>query len=244
MLGRPRLHLRSTDSTNERAKALAGQGAPHGTLVTTGEQTDGRGRQGRRWTAPPGSSLLMSLLLRQPPPLLSLLAAVTVCDVVGGEVRVKWPNDIVLEREGRLVKLAGILVEGRPQEDWAVLGIGVNVAVRVAELPAELHERAASLERGPETIEPLLEELLAALQSRLADPVESVLGAWRARDALRGREVRWADGVGRAEGIDAAGHLLVSGADGSLTATLRAGEVHLVAEQSRLVHGGAERDKR
>ena len=61
-LGHPRLHLRSTDSTNERARALALAGAPHGTLVTAAEQTAGRGRQGRRWSAPAGSALLMSLL--------------------------------------------------------------------------------------------------------------------------------------------------------------------------------------
>ncbi|HTA37085.1 MAG TPA: hypothetical protein VK761_10245, partial [Solirubrobacteraceae bacterium] len=69
-LGRPRVHLRRTDSTNDRARKLALAGAPHGTLVTAAEQSAGRGRQGRRWSAPPGSALLMSLLLRDPPPLL------------------------------------------------------------------------------------------------------------------------------------------------------------------------------
>src|ERR1700689_3118919 len=138
-LGRPRMHLRRTDSTNERARELAGAGAPHGTLVTASEQTAGRGRQGRRWSAPAGSSLLMSLLLRSPPPLLPLAAAVAVCDVVGESARIKWPNDIVLPADrDALAKLAGILIEGRPQEGWAVLGIGINVAVRLDELPAEL----------------------------------------------------------------------------------------------------------
>src|SRR5271166_112315 len=128
-LGRPRVHLRSTDSTNERARLLAAAGAPHGTLVTASAQTAGRGRQGRRWTAPENSSLLMSLVLRAPPPLLPLIAAVAVCDVAGQDARIKWPNDIVLERDARLAKLAGILVEGRPQEGWAILGVGLNVAV-------------------------------------------------------------------------------------------------------------------
>ncbi|HTA04728.1 MAG TPA: hypothetical protein VK774_00055, partial [Solirubrobacteraceae bacterium] len=80
-LGRPRLHLRRTDSTNDRARELALAGAPHGTLVTAAEQTAGRGRQGRRWSAPAHSALLMSLLLREPPQLLPLIAAVAVCDV-------------------------------------------------------------------------------------------------------------------------------------------------------------------
>ena len=69
-LGHPRVHLRRTASTNDYARELALAGAPGGTLVTAAEQSAGRGRQGRRWTAPAGSSLLMSLLLRSPPALL------------------------------------------------------------------------------------------------------------------------------------------------------------------------------
>jgi BirA family biotin operon repressor/biotin-[acetyl-CoA-carboxylase] ligase len=227
-LGRPRLHLRRTDSTNERAGALALAGAPHGTLVTAAEQTAGRGRQGRRWSAPAGSALLMSLLLREPPPLLPLVGAVAVCDVVGDEARVKWPNDIVFARGGRLAKLAGILIEGRPQEGWAVLGIGVNVAVGVEELPVELRDSAASLGLSSEEIEPLLARLLAALQQRLGEPSAEVLEAWRTRDALRGREISWARGCGRADGIDGDGRLIVALAGGG-HATLDAGEVHLAA---------------
>ena len=225
-LGHPRLHLRSTDSTNERARTLALAGAPHGTLVTAAEQTAGRGRQGRRWSAPAGSALLMSLLLRWPPPLLPLIAAVAVCDVAGDETRVKWPNDVVFAHGGRLAKLAGILIEGRPQEGWAVLGIGVNVAVRMEELPAELRDTAASLGLSPEEVEPLLARLLAALQRRLGEPPGKVLDGWRARDALQGREISWAGGRGRADGVDGNGRLIVELAGGGHT-TLDAGEVHL-----------------
>src|SRR5580693_8726010 len=163
-LGRPRVQLRRTDSTNERARALALAGAPHGTLVCAAEQTAGRGRQGRDWVAPPGSALLCSLVLRDPPAQLPLIAAVAVCDAVGAYARVKWPNDVVVERAGdrsplpggasELAKLAGILVEGRPQERWAVLGIGGNVAVRIDELPLELRAGAASLELERELVDP------------------------------------------------------------------------------------------
>jgi BirA family biotin operon repressor/biotin-[acetyl-CoA-carboxylase] ligase len=236
VLGRPRLHLRRTDSTNERARALAIAGAPHGTLVSAAEQTAGRGRQGRSWTAPTGSALLCSLVVRDPPPLLSLIAGVAVCDAVGERARVKWPNDIVVEApihaqagDGSpppLAKLAGILVEGRPQEDWAVLGIGLNLAVRIEQLPAELRERAASLELPSSAIEPMMDRLIEALECRLAEPTDSVLAAWRARDALLNRDVSWAQGQGLAEGIDSAGHLIVGLADGTTT-TLDAGEVHL-----------------
>jgi BirA family biotin operon repressor/biotin-[acetyl-CoA-carboxylase] ligase len=82
-LGHPHVHHRVTDSTNERAKELAAAGAPHGTLVTADEQEAGRGRQGRVWTAPPGSAVLMSLLLRdldERHALLPLAAAVAACE--------------------------------------------------------------------------------------------------------------------------------------------------------------------
>src|SRR5947209_20628998 len=96
MLGRPRLHLRNTDSTNERARALAAAGAPHGTLVTAAEQAAGRGRQGRTWTAPAHRGLLASLVLRAWPPQLPLAAAVAVAEVAGGASAIKWPNDVLL----------------------------------------------------------------------------------------------------------------------------------------------------
>ncbi len=80
----PRLHLRSVDSTNTRARELAAAGAPHGTLVTAAEQTAGRGRQGRTWTAPAGRALLCSLVIREPPRLLPLAAGVAVAEVAGG----------------------------------------------------------------------------------------------------------------------------------------------------------------
>ncbi len=225
VLGSPRLHQRRVDSTNERARALALAGAPHGTLVSAAEQTAGRGRQGRSWVAPAGSALLCSLVVRDPPPLLSLIAGLAVCDVAGENALLKWPNDVVVGT--RLAKLAGILVEGRPQDSWAVLGIGLNVAVRIEQLPAELRVRAASMGLPADAIETTLGRLLSALSARLAEPVEGVLEAWRARDALYNREVSWEGGQGRARGIDERGRLLVALADDSLTA-LDAGEVHLV----------------
>ncbi len=226
VLGRPRVHLRQTGSTNDCARQLAISGAPHGTLVTASEQTAGRGRQGRHWTAPAGSSLLASLLLRSPPPLLPLIAAVAVCDIAGDDAQIKWPNDVVLVGENRLTKLAGILIEGRPQEGWAVLGIGLNVAVRLEELPAGLRAGAASMGQSEAEIEPALERLLEALERRLQEPAQATLEAWGARDALRGRVVTWAAGRGRAEGIDGGGRLIVALAAGGYE-TLDGGEVHL-----------------
>jgi BirA family biotin operon repressor/biotin-[acetyl-CoA-carboxylase] ligase len=221
-LGLPRLHLRTTTSTSERARALALAGAPHGTLVTAAEQTAGRGRQGRTWSAPAGHALLCSIVLRDPPTLLPLAAAVAVAEVCGDQARIKWPNDVHVG--GR--KVAGILAEGRPQEQWAVLGIGLNVAVRLADLPPELHATAGTIGLEPRDVERVLGRLLRALEDALALDEPAVLNAWRRRDALRGREIRWAGGSGRATGIDGAGRLVVELPGGGTTA-LEAGEVHL-----------------
>ena len=203
--GFPRVHYRRTDSTNTRARELAHRGAPHGTLVTAAEQSAGRGRQGRTWTAPPGRALLCSLVIREPPRLLPLAAGVAVAEVCGARALLKWPNDVWVD--GR--KVAGILVEGRPQEGWAVVGIGLNVAVRMEDFPAELHEIAGTLGLEPDAIEPTLERLLAALVRWMGASVQDMLAAVRARDALHGQLIRWADGEGLAAGIDDAGNLLV-----------------------------------
>ena len=246
-LGTPHLHLRATTSTNDRARELAVAGAPHGTLVTAGAQSAGRGRQGRAWTAPPGRALLMSLVLRVnrpaplpvfghgdgrlPPPgptgsaglaLLPLAAGVAVADACGPDARVKWPNDVQLG--GR--KVAGILTEGRPQEGWAVLGIGLNVALRADDLPAELRDRATGLGLTPEDVPRVLARVLAALDAALALPPTALLARWRERDALLGRRVAWAGGEGAAAGIDDEGRLRVA-LDAGGEIVLDAGEVHL-----------------
>ena len=221
-LGRPRLHLRATTSTNDRARELAQGGAPHGTLVTAAQQTAGRGRQGRTWSAPPGRALLVSVVVRDPPALLPLAAALAVAEVAGAGAQIKWPNDVLLD--GR--KVAGILAEGRPQDGWAVLGIGLNVALRIEDLPPELQDTAGTLGREPTDLEPTLELLLDALERALALDDAALLDGYRARHALRGREVAWAAGHGRAAGIDGTGRLVVELPEGGRTA-LSAGEVHL-----------------
>jgi BirA family biotin operon repressor/biotin-[acetyl-CoA-carboxylase] ligase len=217
-LGRPRLHLRETTSTNDRARALAIAGAPHGTLVTSGVQTAGRGRQGRAWVAPAGSALLLSLVLREHDALISLRAGLAVADLAGEAARVKWPNDVLVDER----KVAGILAEGRPQEGWAVLGIGVNVAVE----PGDLVAGAGTLGRSPDELDTSLAELLRALERRLAEPPEACLAALRERDALLGRHLTWASGSGTGDGINERGALRVR-LDGGGETLLDAGEVHL-----------------
>ncbi|MBS1678624.1 MAG: biotin--[acetyl-CoA-carboxylase] ligase [Actinobacteria bacterium] len=248
-LGSPHRHFRQVGSTNTVARELAAAGAPHGTIVTAGEQTAGRGRQGRTWTAPPDSALLYSAVLRPLEPrhsVLPLAVAVAVCETAealrpGIECKVKWPNDVHLD--GR--KLAGILIEARPQDGWAVLGVGLNLAIAAAEFPEELRARATSLWpptpgdpppavpyapyrriRNSRTSLAVAGELSARLEAWLGAEVEAVIAAWRARDTLRGREVSWEQGSGIADGVDERGYLLVRLADGDRIA-LGAGDVHL-----------------
>jgi BirA family transcriptional regulator, biotin operon repressor / biotin---[acetyl-CoA-carboxylase] ligase len=223
MIGKPRVHHRLTDSTNERARELAVAGAPHGTLVTADEQSAGRGRQGRAWTAPPQSAVLMSVVLRELTETLPLAAAVAVCEALPLKAQIKWPNDVWIE--GR--KVAGILIEGRPQEGWAVLGIGLNVSVE--EFPPPLDETATSLRLAGVDLDrdATLAAIIDSLSRWLPRPSEEILAAWRSRDALLGRTVRWSNGSneGVAAGIDASGALVVETVDGAVT--LDAGEVHL-----------------
>ncbi len=125
-------------------------------------------------------------------------------------------------------KVAGILVEGRPQEGWAVLGIGLNVVVERDDFPPELRETATSLliEGAAPSIEATLTGIVERLDHWLGAPPAAVLEAWRSRDALKGERVRWSDGEGVANGIDDSGALLVGTRDGPVT--LDAGEVHLL----------------
>ena len=230
-LGSPRAHFRLTDSTNARARELAGRGAPHGTVVTAAEQSAGRGRQGRTWSAPAGRTLLCSIVIRDPPRLLPLAAGVAVAEVVdsaipvapadGSAAQIKWPNDVLAD--GR--KVAGILVEGRLQERWAVLGIGLNVALRAEDFPLELRDRAGTLGLDPNAIEPTLTALLRRLESWIGAGADTILDAVRARDALLGREVRWGGRAGIGAGIDGDGRLVVRTDGGE--ERLDAGEVHL-----------------
>jgi BirA family biotin operon repressor/biotin-[acetyl-CoA-carboxylase] ligase len=236
--GTPHHHFAGTDSTNTRARELAEAGAPHGTVVTAGEQRAGRGRQGRTWTAQAGKSLLYSAVLRpldRRHLLLPLSVPIAVCEaaeglVPGVECAIKWPNDVWLE--GR--KLAGILIEARPQDAWAVIGVGLNLTVETDEFPPDLREIAVSLGGGIES-----EEARRALDAALGRWVEAdedaILADWRRRDALRGRAIAWQapgagagedESAGIADGVDERGNLLVVTAGGDRVA-LGAGEVHL-----------------
>ena len=236
-LGGPVIHLDVIGSTNDLARELAIAGAPAGTVVLAEEQTAGRGRQGRSWIAPPGRALTLSIVVRTSDEALAMLpltVAVAVCEACESvspvEAAVKWPNDVWIGER----KVAGILIEARPQDRWAVVGIGVNVDTAAEELPAELRETATSLRiatGGEVGREAALHALLEALAGQIEAAPEAVLAAYRERDALHGRRIEWTSGsqhlAGEAQGVDEDGNLVVFTADGERT-TLAAGEVHLI----------------
>jgi len=219
-------------------------------VVTARKQTAGRGRIGRVWTAPEGKALLYSAILRpldERHLLLPLSVPLAVCAAAEAlrpdiECMVKWPNDIWLE--GR--KLSGILIEAKPQDGWAVIGIGLNLSIAPDEFPPDLRQPAVSLfgtaaeTRGrsrrslpavaPAGPPPSLRSATEVLGRHLDHWVwagdEEILTEWRRRDGLRGREVAWEDGSGVADGIDARGNLIVAVAGGDRV-SLGAGEVQL-----------------
>jgi BirA family biotin operon repressor/biotin-[acetyl-CoA-carboxylase] ligase len=232
--GTPRRHFRVTDSTNERARELPAAGATSGTIVTAAEQTAGRGRRGRQWTAPAGKAVLCSAILSPLDArhaLLPLAAPLAVCEAAESlaplQCRVKWPNDVwVGER-----KLAGILIEAQPPK-WAVIGIGLNVSIEPDEFSADLRQPPTSMGHGVGT-----EEALTAVCDCLDEWVDAdrdrVLGEFRKRDALRGGEIGWVgaggaaeDGSGVADGIDDRGNLVVVSTEGERL-SLGSGEVTL-----------------
>ncbi len=233
--GLPRRHLATVDSTNECARRLAMDGAPSGTVVTAAHQSAGRGRRDRSWTAPPGKALLCSVVLTplgREHALLPLAVPLAVCEAVEAlaplSCRVKWPNDVWLDRR----KLAGVLIEAQPPA-WAVIGIGLNLAIEPHEFPDHLRQPAVSVGHGVG-----IEGALAAVCERLDDWVESaaarVVAEFSKRDALAGHRVSWVgagteagQGSGVADGIDQRGNLTVVADDGERL-SLGAGEVQLV----------------
>ncbi len=233
LFGDPHHHYAETDSTNLRAKEMAQEGAPSGTVITAGSQSSGRGRGGRVWAAPADAALLYSAILRPldlTHLLLPLAVPLAVCEACESradvECRVKWPNDVWLEER----KLAGVLIEARPP-DWAVIGVGINLSIAPGQFPKDLRWPAISL-GGDVSPEEMRAALDASLSEWVEAPTERVLAEFRRRDALAGREIGWEGGpdeggrTGVADGIDERGNLLVRTAGGEV-ASLGSGEVHL-----------------
>ena len=175
-------------STQDVARDL-----PVGSIVIADHQTAGRGRLDRRWDAPPGTALLASFVL-EPRPLLSLALGVAAAEACDAGVRLKWPNDLLLD--GR--KLGGILVETTPHK--AVCGIGINLTWAP--------DGAAMLDQPRET---LFARLREQVSEWAAAPADAVLARWRELSDTLGRRVRIDGTEGLAEDIGENGELVVDG---------------------------------
>ena len=231
---------RETDSTNLWIKRLAKEGASEGTLALAEFQSAGRGRLGRSWEVPEGTSVMMSILLRpkfepQYAPTLTLVMGMAVAKAVkslGFDVSIKWPNDVVVSHK----KICGILTEMGVCDgkiDYAVIGVGINVNIK--EFPEEMADKATSLylESGKEfdrsqipglvmeAFEEYYEKFAATCDlSGLKEEYESILANYNQPVRVLAKEPY--EGVAR--GITDGGELLVEKTDGTI-ATVSAGEV-------------------
>ena len=231
---------RETDSTNLWIKRLAKEGASEGTLALAEFQSAGRGRLGRSWEVPEGTSVMMSILLRpkfepQYAPTLTLVMGMAVAKAVknlGFDVSIKWPNDVVVSHK----KICGILTEMGVRDgkiDYAVIGVGINVNIR--EFPEEMADKATSLylESGREfdrsqipglvmeAFEKYYEKFAATCDlSGLKEEYESILANYNQPVRVLAKEPY--EGVAR--GITDGGEMLVEKTDGTIVA-VSAGEV-------------------
>ena len=231
---------REIDSTNLWIKRLAKEGAPEGTLALAEFQSAGRGRLGRSWEVPEGTSVMMSILLRpkfepQYAPTLTLVMGMAVAKAVkslGFDVSIKWPNDVVVSHK----KICGILTEMGVRDgkiDYAVIGVGINVNIK--EFPEEMADKATSLylESGREfdrsqipglvmeAFEKYYEKFAATCDlSGLKEEYESILANYNQPVRVLAKEPY--EGVAR--GITDGGELLVEKTDGTIVA-VSAGEV-------------------
>lgn len=240
LIGRNILYYPSLPSTMDVAKRLAERGVGEGTVIIAAEQTAGRGRLGRRWLSPSGSSFSVSIILHPDLaklPQLNMVASLAVArsirKITGLESAIKWPNDILLNGK----KVSGILIENileGGKVNATIVGIGINLTLDPSAFP-EIATTATSLsiESGKrisqwEILPLLLKEFESIYQSLYRG--ESIYEKWLARVETLGKLVRVkSDNTveeGYAESINTDGSLVLKRSDGSLV-TMVAGEVTL-----------------
>ena len=236
--------LESIGSTNDYVAALARSGEPEGLVVVAEHQFLGRGRLDRTWTSPPRAGLTFSVLLRPTVPpsvrawvpmLLAAVASEALSDRCDLDVVLKWPNDLLVA--GR--KVGGVLAESTG--DAVVVGFGINVALRPGELPRDdatslAIETGGVVDRAPVLLV-LLRAMGPAYVSWSGDAGEAA-ERYRRRCDTVGRQVRVTlpgdrSLDGEATGVDTAGRLVVTSADGTETAVSAGDVVHVRAQPTR-----------
>jgi len=240
------LYYQELDSTNNRARVLASEGYPEGTVVVADMQTAGRGRRGRSWYSPSNQGIYMSVILRPVLPLkeisrISLLTAVAVAETFEEELnlpaRIKWPNDILINDK----KVAGILSEAVTDMDgieYIVVGIGMNINNQLQEFPGDFRTAATSAraeDARPVSRVKVLQGLLVRLESHyldlLAGSFEGTLKKGKSLSVAIGQELRLdtINGflVGKAIDIDENGFLLLRDQSG-IVHTIISGEITIL----------------
>ena len=245
VLGQVREHHASLSSSNDRALAWAREGAPHGALVTADEQTAGRGRLGRRWASPAGEGLYASVVLRPAEylgggaswsPRWSALGLAVGLGLRLGlgrwvpEVRLKWPNDLLVRRR----KLAGVLCETRWQGSTpdVVVGFGINVLQR--KFPDDLRATSLAIELSLETCPSRLEVLEAVLMGLegvlgrfFAGGFPAIRGDYEAHSAVVGQALMIGGIVAEGVGFDDDGALRVRPLGGGASRRVESDDVWL-----------------
>lgn len=246
-IGREIIFFESIDSTNTCAMELAEKGSPHGTVVIADSQTKGRGRLGRTWVSPPKSNIYMSIILRlglQPKDatLLTIMAgvacAIAIRNITRLEVKIKWPNDLIASGK----KLGGILTEMKSEPTriiFAVVGIGINVNIKVADFPPDIQSIATSIREELGEIKSrtliaaeILKEIEQWYKVMISNGKEQLLDECRRLSSILGREVSITTDTetftGIAQDIDDGGMLILRLPSGALLKKIHSGDVALL----------------
>lgn len=247
------IYFRETDSTNIRAKYLAGDGAPEGTVVVAETQTQGRGRKGRSWFSPAGEGIYTSVILRPPippneAPKLTLIASVAVAEALLSltslKIKIKWPNDILIA--GR--KVAGILTEistDMDRIDYVVIGVGVNVNTPRKSLRTDIRQTATSVFMETGKVFPRIALLRAflewleiyyeAFKTKGFDPI---LNRWKHLADIIGQRISVdlmdSVRVGKVLDIDKDGFLILQDREGTIERII-SGDVTLLSQDYGVV---------
>ena len=247
------IYFRETDSTNTRAKYLAGEGAPEGTVVVAEMQAQGRGRKGRSWFSPAGEGIYTSVILRPPmppneAPKLTLMASVAVAEALLSltslKIKIKWPNDILIT--GR--KVAGILTEistDMDRIDYVVIGVGVNVNTPRKGLRPDIRQTATSvfMETGKAfpriaLLRAFLEWLEIYYEAFKTKGFDPILNRWRHLADIIGKQISVdltdTVRVGKVLDVDKDGFLILQDREGAIERII-SGDITVLSQDYKVL---------